>query len=168
MLIHGRYQGNGFTFALGTGSTPYAVYVILGVTRHIVIDHQINAVHVNAAADYVGGNDDVNFAVFERQHGFFTLVLFHVATHLTYREVLALQLAVQGTHRSFRRAEHHNPLTSAVFEQVGDQGQFLLFIHHISSLGNSLGGFGKGNTDRDRLAVHQRPRQFHHAIGHGG
>src|SRR5690554_6910312 len=41
--------------ALGTGGTPYPVHVVFRVVGHIVVDHQIDAVHIDAPGNDVGG-----------------------------------------------------------------------------------------------------------------
>lgn len=59
------------------------VDVVLGVTRHVVVDHQRDVVHVDAARYDVRRNEDVHLAVAEVEHHLVALFLIQVRVHLT-------------------------------------------------------------------------------------
>ncbi len=59
--IHMVDERKGSAFALSPGSTPDAVHIIFSIAGGFKINHKVNAVNVNAAAQYVSGHQDVNF-----------------------------------------------------------------------------------------------------------
>jgi hypothetical protein len=48
VLVIFVYKGNGGSFGIGPGGAPYAVYIVLGIMGHIVINYQTYVVNINA------------------------------------------------------------------------------------------------------------------------
>jgi hypothetical protein len=63
----------------GPGRTSRTVQVILVVVRRIVVDHQVDVVHVDAARGDVGGDQDARLPGGEPVQGPLALVLVAVA-----------------------------------------------------------------------------------------
>src|SRR5581483_12138096 len=63
----------------GPASAADAVDVRLGVVRDVVVEHVRNTVHIQPAGGDVGGDQDVDAAVFERGNGALPLGLRYVA-----------------------------------------------------------------------------------------
>jgi len=51
----------GGAFAFGAGRATDAVHIIFGIAGGFKVYHEINPVNVNATAQHIGGNKDVNF-----------------------------------------------------------------------------------------------------------
>ena len=45
-LIVQAYECDGAALSAGTGCTAYAMYVILRILRHVIVEHQVNIVNV--------------------------------------------------------------------------------------------------------------------------
>lgn len=70
-----RHQCYCYAVALSTGSTPYAMNVILHVVGHVIVDDHQDVVYVNTTGNDVCCHEHVNLASLETVHHLVTLCL---------------------------------------------------------------------------------------------
>ena len=71
-------QREALAVAVGACGAADAVHIILRVVGHVVVDDQLDAGDVDAAAHYVGGYDDVGAAGTEGIHHLLAFLLLEV------------------------------------------------------------------------------------------
>ena len=67
-LVIDGHEGDGTAIGTGAGGAPYAVYVVLGVVRSVIVDDEAYVVDVDAARYDVGGHEDVDAPALEFAH----------------------------------------------------------------------------------------------------
>ena len=85
--IVGRNESHGATIAVGTSRTTDAMHIILGIVRHIEIDHHLDIIDIDAARDDIGGYHHIDLARLEIEHYLLTLRLIEVGVHLPYLDL---------------------------------------------------------------------------------
>ena len=78
MLFTRRDEQNRLTAAPSATRTANAVGVALRIMGHIIVDDMADAFNIQATCRNVGGDEDVNFAIFELLNRALTLLLLHV------------------------------------------------------------------------------------------
>jgi len=118
----------------GAAGTADAVDVVLGPLRQVVIDHQRNIVHVDAAGGHVGGDDDLLGSGPEFLQHLDPLVLRDVAGE--HRHVVAepREIVLQSQVHVLAVAEDDDPLIRFVAEQIKQQCEFLVAQHREEGL----------------------------------
>ena len=96
-----RHQGDGHTVALGAGGTTYAVYIVLGIAGHVVVDDAQDVVDVNTTGYDVSSHEYVDLSGLETIHHVVALSLREVGVHSSTVDVHALQLAGDVLHLVF-------------------------------------------------------------------
>ena len=76
-----RDQRHGFAAVLRTCSTSDTMDIILGVVRHIIVNHQRYIGHINSAGHHVGRHQHTYLTVPEIKHHLVTFMLLEVAMH---------------------------------------------------------------------------------------
>ena len=84
-------KSDGASIVVGAGRTSDAVYVVLAVMRHVVVDDQADVVDVDTTGHDVGSHQDVDAAVAELVHDFLTLALLQVGVHFAHVQLHAFQ-----------------------------------------------------------------------------
>ena len=77
-------KSDGTSVVVGAGRTSDAVYVVLAIMRHVVVDDQADVVDVDTTGHDVGSHQNVDAAVAELVHDFLTLTLFQVGVHFAH------------------------------------------------------------------------------------
>src|SRR5690554_6323273 len=160
-------EGQRHAGALGTGSTPHPVHIVFRVVGHIVVDHQIDAVHIDAPGNDVGGYQNLRVSVAEAEHHLFPLPLFQIGVNGLHRETGLFERTINLLYLYFGGRENHHAGQVLPLEQLLQQSHLLVVVHHISRLQYALGGFGHGNTYFFGL-LQQFAREFADLGGHGG
>ena len=57
------------------------MHIILGIMRHIVIDHQRQIGHIDTTGHYIGSHQHIHLAVPEVEHHLIPFVLLQVTMH---------------------------------------------------------------------------------------
>ena len=83
-------DGHSDALFLRSAGSADAVDIILVLLRHVVVDHAVDIVDVDAARGNVGCNENRELSFFERAHGFFTLLLRNVAVDAVRLDAEAL------------------------------------------------------------------------------
>ena len=89
------------TVAVGSGCSANAVYIVLGVVGHIVINDNADVVNINASTDNVSSYQHVYLTGLETIHHVIAFSLSKVTVHLGAVDVHALQLAGDVFHTVF-------------------------------------------------------------------
>ena len=84
------HEQNRFSGASSPARPADAVHVGLAVERHVVVDHQADALHIETPRCNVGGHKDVDRSTAQPLHGAFPLVLGNVA--IEHRHLMATGL----------------------------------------------------------------------------
>lgn len=61
----------GHSVCLGAGRPSYTVYIVLSIVGHIVIDHQVDVIYVDAATKDIRSHQDLEASAAEFQQYFF-------------------------------------------------------------------------------------------------
>ncbi len=148
--------------------------VVLGVAWRIVVDDHLDIVDVDAAADDVGGNEDVDVSVAEVTHDFVTLFLFEVAVHGSHFETFHAERASQLAHLGFLGTENDDTLDTlslvtgkgAVLHDAANDVVFHAVVADVGNLLNLLGRLADGDFDLDGV-VQDVVCQTLDVVGHG-
>ena len=66
-------------FAAGTAGTTDAVHVLVAGTRHVEVDHQIQALDIQTARGHVGGHQDLDCSLAQTVDGQLAILLVFLA-----------------------------------------------------------------------------------------
>ena len=135
-----------------TRRTADAVDIILGVVRHVVVDHHAYIFDVDASRHDVGGHQQVDLAVLEIEHHLLALGLIQIGVHGRRIEVHPLEGESQLLDFQLRRGEDDRLRFERFGEKFLYQPQFLRFVEHVGPLLDRLIGFRDGDIDLDGLA----------------
>ena len=74
-------KGDSDTVSVSTGSTTYAVNIILCIVWNIVIDNHRNVINIYSARNNISSNKNINLSALEFIHHFVALCLVKVRVH---------------------------------------------------------------------------------------
>ncbi len=135
-----QHQGDDGAGTAGPGGAAGAVQVVLVVAGRVDVQHQVDAVDVDAAGGDVGRDDDVDVAVLEVAEHPGTGALGHAAVQRVGLHTGLEQLLgdAVGTHLG---ADEDDRAALAGGDRVGDR-RLVLGLHHEDVVGH--GGHGAG------------------------
>ena len=134
------------------GRTADAVDVVLGVVRHVVVEHQADVLDVDTARDDVRGDEDFHLVVLEVEHHLLALRLLQVGVHGRNVESHALERMGQLLDLEFRRREDDRLRVGRLGEQLADDAQFLTLVADVGRLVDGFVGFRNGDVDLGGIA----------------
>ncbi|MNZ67232.1 hypothetical protein D3C78_854700 [compost metagenome] len=147
-------------FVTGTAGTANTVYVLVAAARHIEVDHQIQAVDVQAARGDVGGNQNLGAALFQALDGQLAVFLILVTVQDERFVVLGHQMTVDAVSHHPGVGEDDRFVVGLVFQQPLDDLLFVLVV--VGSDDLLAGTFGQlADT-----VEHQVLRGFQHLADH--
>ena len=76
-------KGDSDTVSVSTGSTTYAVNIILSIVWNIVIDNHRNVINIYSARNNISSNKNINLSALEFIHHFVALCLVKVRVHFS-------------------------------------------------------------------------------------
>ena len=102
----GRGEGEGAAALAGAAGAADAVDIVVGVVRHVEIDHDRHVGDVEAARGHVGGHQEVDLAGLERVERRLAMHLLEVAVDVAGVQAHALQEAVEAGDVALAVGEH--------------------------------------------------------------
>ena len=78
LLIVRIDQRDALPVAVGPRGSADAVHIVLFIGRHIVIDHQLDVVDVDASADHIGRHEDREFPLSKAEHDLLPFALLRI------------------------------------------------------------------------------------------
>src|SRR5215813_5781582 len=143
LLVGRGHYGDGCARASGAPGTPDAVNVIVGVMRHVEIEHMAHRRDVEAAGRDVGSDQQRDLALAELIERGHARRLVHVAMQRHSRETVADQRAVQLRNLALAVAEHDGVLqTFGGTDQAAQR--VALVVRLATGLDQELAGGGDG------------------------
>ncbi len=156
-------EGHGAPGAPGAPGASDAVDVVLGLRGHVVVDDVIDAAHVDAAREHVGGDDDVRLAGGKRVERASTLALALVGVDGGRLEPAARKAPRARVGAAARACEHDDALCPPGREQRREQRRLGGLRDAHDGLLDLVGGVAAlGDLDRRRVA-----QQRADAVAHG-
>ena len=123
--------------------------VIVTTVGQIVVDNQVDILHIDAAGRNIAGAQDADLAVIEPGHYLPALFRRHLPVQAGAAQFVVLQQARQAHRGAALVAEHQHALEAAPFQQGGQQLVLvLLSVRQHDLVGDSTVGL-TGGTDRD-------------------
>lgn len=123
MPHHGAWPGQ-------YGDTVDIIFIFL---RHIVVEHRIHIIHIDAAGRHVGCHKYTQLSVPETLHHLLPLHLRDIAVNALGLYPAYLQKLGCPLHHTFGVAEHHDPLI-AFFVQNAEHGFHFGIPRHIDAV----------------------------------
>ncbi|MPN13647.1 hypothetical protein SDC9_160970 [bioreactor metagenome] len=105
-LILRADQSAGFADAARAPRSADAVDVVLELVGYVVIDHQVDVVHVDTACGDIGGHKHGALSASERAHDRIALVLTHIAVQAASGQAEVEELLLKSFHFPARIAEY--------------------------------------------------------------
>ena len=78
------YKRDGLAIAVCTRGASDSMHVVFRFMRHVIIDHQLYVIDINASGQYVGGYKKIDLASLEFQYHVFTEALIQIRMHLSH------------------------------------------------------------------------------------
>lgn len=126
------HQSHGYSFGICACCAAYAVYVVLGIVRHIVVHHHCNLVDVDAAGHNVGGHEQVDASGTEIEHHVLASLLVEVGVHLARFESSLRRSRVSSFTFSFDEANTITRLAASSRNSCNSRGVFSCSWHMIT------------------------------------
>jgi len=149
-------QRNGDALLARPAGAPDAVHVILGVRRHVVVEHMRNIRNVQSAGGHIGGYHQRHAAVAEAVEHQLAARLVQVAVQRVRREAPAQQFIRQVLCPGLGACEDQPARHLVGLQQAAQRRQFSFFAHAVKA----LFGFGHG----DLPGVDADPRRITHVL----
>ncbi|MPM32027.1 hypothetical protein SDC9_78585 [bioreactor metagenome] len=134
-------QRAGKTGVARTAGSADAVDIVFRLVRHIVVDHEIDVVHVDAARGYVGCNEHGGFTRAEFAHNAVALVLRKVAVEAGGRRAAGEELFGYGFYPVPCVAEDQRQPWGSLLHELADGDDFARFRGMHTHLADGLGRF---------------------------
>ena len=146
-LARGDKQ-HGLPRATGPAGATDAVDVGLAVERHVVVDHQPDAIHIQAPSGHIGGHKDVDGATAQPFHRPLPLVLRHITVEHGHLMPARLKRLGHGEGDGLGAGENDHPFTTAGIEHPLQSLQLVGHRHGDRTLANPFAFLILG-ADRD-------------------
>ncbi len=142
--------------------------IALRIVRHVVIYNVTDAFNIQAASGNVGGDQDIDLAVFQLLNGAFALLLVDVAVNRRSGKPACLQFARQFFRAHFGTRKNDHAVESFSFQNARQGIQLVHATDQPVTLTNIIGraGFG-GDGDFCRIMQIRFGDAFDHGW-HGG
>jgi hypothetical protein len=145
-------EGDGAATAAGAAGAADAVKVVLDVVREIVIEDDLDIVHVNAAGGDVGGDKEFEAGLAEFAHDAVAHGLAHVAVEAVGGVTLGVKMINEFVHHALGVAENDAELEVVDINEAGEEFDFVAAIHFVINLLDGWDGEG-GLLDADILGI---------------
>jgi len=167
VLLGNKVDGN--TLTTKTTTTTNSVNVVFAVVGQVVVDDERHLLHVNAAGQQIGGDENTRGAGAELAHDHFALALVHVAVHGRDGEVLGVHLLRQPVDLSSRVAEDDGLRDGERLVDIAQSLQLPVFTpdHDVELLDTLEGELFLLDENANGVA-HELLRHLKHVGGHGG
>ena len=129
-----RHERDGSTGAAGAARPPDAMDVILAVIGQVIVEHDLDVVHVNAARGDVGGDQEFQAGLAEFIHYPVALHLRHIAVQAVGHVALGLQMIHQLIHHPLGVAENDAQLQVVDVDQAREQIHLEAAVHLVINL----------------------------------
>mmetsp|Transcript_13355 Transcript_13355/g.56467 ORF Transcript_13355/g.56467 Transcript_13355/m.56467 type:complete len:216 (-) Transcript_13355:1437-2084(-) len=140
--------------------------VVLDDQRHLVVDHQVDALDVDAATGDVGGDQDVVLPLLEPPKRLLALILALAAVDGAHA-VAHLEAQVRDVVHDALGVDEYDRLGVRVLRQHQLQlRRFLVGRGPLHNLLDEIRGFARASDGHHRGVAHVLPRQLLHARGH--
>src|SRR5262245_31296423 len=147
-------QSEGAALAPGAAGAADAVDIILGMDRHVEIEHMAHADDIEAAGRDVAGDQQRDLALLESLEGFRPLGLRQVAMNGGSVEAVPMQRLEEDVHIALAVAENEGVLNLLGANQAAQRLALLQLVDHGHALGDQ-GGRRSRRRDRYLLWVEQ-------------
>ena len=134
------------------GRTADTVDVILGIVRHVVVEHQADVLDVDAPGDDVRGDEYLDLVVLEIEHHLLTLGLLQVGVHGRHVEFHPFERMGQLLDLELRRREDDRFRIGRLGEQFANDAQLLILVANVGRLVDGLVGLRNGDVDLRGIA----------------
>ena len=121
-------QRDGQAFIAGATGATDAVHVVVATARHVEVDHQVQAVHVQAAGRHVGGHQNLGPALLHAVDGQLAVLLVLVAVQHEHFVLGGHQLAVQTVGLHLGVGEDDRLVVGLVGQQPVHQTLFVVVV----------------------------------------
>ncbi len=165
-LIFWAHQRDAFTVPIGPSCSPDSVHVVLLIRRHIIVDHQLNVVNVNASTDHIGRHKDGDLALTKGQHDLFALVLFQIRTDSIADDACFFQGSHHLRYRPLSAREDDAAFDISILEHTNQDIVLLMIKQNVSPLLDFFRRLREGQFDRHGV-LQQLMGQLVNAIRHG-
>src|SRR4051812_12816573 len=134
------HEGEGIPHILGPAGPANAVYIILWMLRHIVIDDMTDAGYIKPARRDVGGHHDFVLAALETFECLDALALSPIRMQDGDRMLSLLQLMCDPVGAVLSAREDQGTVKVRPFQQSHEQIEFLLGRDRINGMRHRFGG----------------------------
>ena len=121
-------KGISHAVALGPACPADAVDVVFVLVGHVVVEHRVHIVHVDASGRHIGGDKDPQLAPAEPGHHFLTLFLGNIAVNALGVHTPHLQQLGDTLRIALGVAEDHGPVV--LLQLQNPLKGVHLFVHH--------------------------------------
>src|SRR5215472_10065187 len=118
LAVLGRRDGIGTAVAPRAAGAADAMHVVLGMVRHVEIEHVGQALDVEAACGHVAADQEADLVVFEALKRLRTLRLRHVTVERRHVEAVLRERAIEYVHVALAVAEDQRVLHVLVAQQA--------------------------------------------------
>ncbi len=146
------HEGNGPPGSRGTRRAADAVDVILGIVRHVIVEHQSDILDVDTACHDVRRYENPHFIILKVEHHLLALLLIQVGVHGSNVEPHTLECMGQLLDLHLRRREDDRLRVGRLGEQLADDVQLLVLIADVGRLVDGFVGFRNGDVHLGGIA----------------
>jgi len=119
---------NSETLGSKTAGTPDSVQISVSIVRHVVVDYNIYALHINAATEQIGGNHYPSLEFFELAVFLNSFLLLHDGMNANRWEVAVVQKFVELRRSSNRLYKDNTLVELESIKQINQFAVLLIFI----------------------------------------
>ena len=160
-------EGDGSSVLAGACGAADAVDVVFGIVGRVVVDDHGDVVDVDAAADDVGGHEEVDVAGLELVHHVVALFLLQVGVHGVAVVAAAAELGSELLDVLLAAGEEDDALGRGGLEEVLEDGHLIDFVADEYALVNVFGGLADGYLYLNGVA-HDAAGECGDLLGHRG
>ena len=128
------------------------MHVGLRIEGDVVVHHQGDAIHIEAAGGHIGGDEHIHRAVLEPLDRAFPLVLGHIAVEYGHVVTLGLQGLRHGDGDRLGAGKDDHPFLGFRFQHAAEGLEFLRAVHRDEALADPT-GVGPLGADCDLRGV---------------
>ena len=129
-----------FTTAPSSACSTNPMHISFAVTRHIVVDHVADSLHVQTSSRHVGGHHDIQLAPLEVFNNSFALGLSDVAIQSGCSVTARTEVLTQWFCRRLQFDENDHAIDRFCFENSAQSGFLLILTDDYKTLTNRVGG----------------------------
>jgi len=148
-----RHERDRESLAAGPAGAADAVDIVLGVVGHVVVDHEAQVVHVDAAGGHVGGHEEGERPLLEAVHDPRALGLRHPAVQAFRGASAGGEGVGEFLHHVLRVAEDHAAGNVVIVEQPREGLELGAMWHLVGDLLDGRGAGGRPGAHAHRLGI---------------